>query len=82
MNTNIFKSPLRRFMKAKINGGAILFFVALAAMIIANSPLCDAYNALFSKEVILQFGDVNLFNIRGENMTIISLINDALMAIF
>ncbi len=69
-------------MKAKINGGAVLFFVALAAMIIANSPLRDAYNAIFSKEVILQFGDVNLFSIRGENMTILSLINDALMAIF
>ena len=82
MNTRIFKSPLRHFMKARINGGAVLFFVALAAMIIANSPLRDAYNAFFSKEVILQFGEVNLFNIGGENMTIMSLINDALMAIF
>lgn len=82
MNRNIFKSPIRHFMKAKVNGGAILLFVALAAMVIANSPLKDVYNAFFSQKVILQFGDINLFNIKGENMTIMSLINDALMAIF
>ncbi len=82
MNKNIFKSPIRHFIKTKINGGAILLFVALAAMIIANSPLRDMYNAFFAKEVVLRFGDINLFQIEGSNMTIMSLINDALMAIF
>lgn len=82
MNKDIFKSPLRHFMKAKINGGAVLLFVALAAMIIANSPLREAYDSFFAKEVILQFGDINLFHVHGSNMTFMSLINDALMAIF
>ena len=82
MNTSIFKSPIRHFIKAKINGGAVLIFVALAAMIIANSPLRDAYDSFFAKEVILQFGDINLFHVHGNNMTFMSLINDALMAIF
>lgn len=39
MNKDLFKSPIRRFIETKINGGAILLFVALIAMIIANSPL-------------------------------------------
>ena len=55
MDYNIFKSPLRHFIKAKINGGAVLLFVAAAAMIIANTPLREAYDAFFAKEVILQF---------------------------
>ncbi len=82
MDYNIFKSPLRHFIKAKINGGAVLLFVAAAAMIIANTPLREAYDAFFAKEVILQFGDINLFHVHGGNMTFMSLINDALMAIF
>lgn len=82
MNTDVFKSPIRHFMRTKINGGAILLFVALAAMIIANSPLREAYDNFFAKEVVFQFGDINLFHVHGTNMTFMSLINDALMAIF
>ena len=78
MDYNIFKSPLRHFIKAKINGGAVLLFVAAAAMIIANTPLRETYDAFFAKEVILQFGDINLFHVHGRNMTFMSLINDAL----
>lgn len=78
----IFKSPIRHFIKTKINGGAILLFVALAAMIIANTPWHEAYNSFFSQEVVLRFGDINIFHVQGSNMTFMSLINDALMAIF
>lgn len=78
----IFKSSLRHFIQTNINGGAVLLFVAFAAMIIANSPLRESYDKFFAQEVILQFGDINLFSIHGENMTFMSLINDALMAIF
>lgn len=82
MNKDVFKSPIRHFMKTKINGGAILLFVALIAMAIANSPFRESYDSFFAQEVILQFGDINLFSINGQNMTFMSLINDALMAIF
>lgn len=78
----IFKSPLRHFIRTKVNGGAILLFVALAAMLIANSPLREAYDTFFAQEVVLQVGNMNLFHVHGENMTFMSLINDALMAIF
>ena len=47
LSGKIFKSPIRHFMKTKINGGAILLFVALAAMIIANTPWSEAYNSFF-----------------------------------
>lgn len=82
MNIDAFKSPIRHFIQTKINGGAILLIVALAAMAIANSPFRESYNAFFAKEVVLQFGNIDLFNIHGSNMTFMSLINDALMAIF
>lgn len=82
MNNYPFKSSLWDFIKTKVNSGAILLVVALAAMIIANSPLRDGYNSFFAKEVILRFGDINLFHVHGSNMTFMSLINDALMAVF
>ena len=49
MVKEIFKFSIRRFIQTKINGGIVLLFVALAAMIIANSPLREYYNILFSK---------------------------------
>lgn len=82
MNKDLFKSPIRHFIKNKINGGAVLLIVALLAMIIANSPLREYYNTFFAKQVILQVGNFNLFQSHGENMNFLALINDALMAIF
>lgn len=82
MNKDIFKAPIRRFIKGQINGGAILLVVAVIAMIIANSPFREHYNAWFAQEVIFKFGDFSLFHSHGSNMNFLSLINDALMAIF
>lgn len=82
MNKDLFKSPIRRFIETKINGGAILLFVALIAMIIANSPFREHYNSLFAQEVVLQFGNFSLFHSHGNNMSFLALINDALMAVF
>ena len=45
MNKAVFKAPIRRFIKGQINGGAILLIVAVIAMIIANSPFREHYNA-------------------------------------
>lgn len=82
MESNGFKSALRHFIHNKINGGAILLFVAAAAMVIANSPLSDAYDKFFAQEVVVRIGSFNLFHIHGSNMTLMSLINDALMTVF
>ena len=82
MNKAVFKAPIRRFIKGQINGGAILLIVAVIAMIIANSPFREHYNAWFAKEVVLQFGEFSFFRSHGQNMSFLTLINDALMAIF
>ena len=83
MVKEIFKFSIRRFIQTKINGGIVLLFVALAAMIIANSPLREYYNILFSKNVTLTIGEFNLFDRHdGHPMTLLDFINDALMAIF
>ena len=49
MVKEIFKFSIRRLIQTKINGGIVLLFVALAAMLIANSPLQEYYNILLSK---------------------------------
>ena len=79
---SVFKSSIRHFIHTKINSGVILLFVALVAMIVANSPLKEAYDNFFSQELVLSVGGYNLFQVHGENMTIMSFINDALMVIF
>ncbi|MCC8174001.1 MAG: Na+/H+ antiporter NhaA [Odoribacter sp.] len=81
-NNSVFKYFIRRFIQTKINSGAILLFMALIAIVIANSPLSGAYNEFLSKEVIFRIGNFNLFEIHGHTMTILELINDALMTIF
>ncbi|KIO43278.1 MULTISPECIES: Na+/H+ antiporter NhaA [Sanguibacteroides] len=83
MFKDTLKFSTRRLIQAKINGGAILLFVALLAMIIANSPLKEYYNHFFSQEVSFNIGSFNLFQQHGGgSMTLLAFINDALMAIF
>ena len=83
MVKEIFKFSIRRLIQTKINGGIVLLFVALAAMLIANSPLQEYYNILLSKNITLTIGNFNLFDRHdGNPMTLLDFINDALMAIF
>lgn len=82
MDKQLLKSPIRRFMKTKVNSGIILLFVSVLAIIIANSPLKELYDDFFSKRLILEFGGLNLFSAHGEDMTFMAFINDALMALF
>ena len=65
-----------------INGGIMLMGVVLLAMLVANSPLSEAYTNFWNKEVYLQVGDFNLFSHNGHPMTLMAFINDVLMTIF
>lgn len=65
-----------------INGGILLMGIVLLAMLLANSPWGDAYAAFWNHEVHLQVGDFNLFSHNGHPMTLMTFINDALMAVF
>ena len=83
MVKEIFKFSIRRLIQTKINGGIILLFVAVVAMLIANSPLQEHYATLLSKNISLTIGSFNLFDRHdGNPMTLLDFINDALMAIF
>jgi NhaA family Na+:H+ antiporter len=65
-----------------IFGGVLLFVTAVAAAILANSPLAPYYHQLLATEVYLQVGDFNLFSHGGHAMTVLELINDGFMTIF
>ncbi|WP_321426639.1 Na+/H+ antiporter NhaA [uncultured Bacteroides sp.] len=77
-----FAYSFESFLKHYVNGGMLLMVVALLAMVVANSPLSEAYTSFWNYPVSLQIGDFNLFSHHGEPMTLMAFINDALMAIF
>ncbi|WP_321519512.1 Na+/H+ antiporter NhaA [uncultured Bacteroides sp.] len=70
------------FFKHYVSGGMVLMVVAVLAMIVANSPLNNAYQSVLNYPISLQIGSFNLFSHHGEPMTLLMFINDALMAIF
>ena len=53
-----------------INGGFLLIFTSILALIIANSPLSDIYQSLWNHTVRLQIGSFNLFNHGGHPLTL------------
>ena len=65
-----------------INGGILLIFTAVVAMLLANSPWADQYFQFFQQPIALQIGSFNLFSHGGHPLTLTGFINDALMAIF
>lgn len=65
-----------------INGGMLLMGVVLLAMFLANSPWGDIYASFWNYEVHLQIGKFNFFSHNGHHMTLMTFINDALMAVF
>lgn len=73
----------RQALSRHATGGNILIVATIAAFIVANMPwLRDLYSDFWLKEVRLQVGSFNLFSHHGEPMTLLSFINDALMAVF
>lgn len=66
----------KRLIRHEAAGGVVLMLAAALAMIIANSPLNDAYQGLFSKKFSV------LIDGHGISKPIILWVNDGLMAIF
>ncbi len=73
---------LLSFISKKMNSGVLLIIVAALAILVANSPLNEYYQALWHHEVGLKIGSFNLFSHHGHPMHFSEFINDALMAIF
>lgn len=73
----------KQAIRRHATGGNILILVTILAFIVANLPgVRDLYSAFWLKEVRLQVGNFNLFSHHGEPMTVLTFINDALMAVF
>lgn len=73
----------RKTIKNYANGGNVLIFATILALLIVNLPFTrDFYNSLWDHEMALQVGRFNLFSHHGHPMSIMAFINDALMAIF
>lgn len=70
-------NPLNRFISKSTTGGIVLFVAALIAIILANSPLKDAYHEFWEHKIGFGF-DNDLFL----NYSIHHWVNDGLMAIF
>ena len=69
-------SLFKRLIGHEAAGGVVLMLAAALAMIIANSPLNDAYQGLFSKKFSVLIDGI------GISKPIILWVNDGLMAIF
>lgn len=73
----------RRYLSfMNIFASVLLFVTAVAAAVLANSPLAPYYHQFLAMEVHLQIGDFNLFSHGGHAMTVLQLINDGFMTIF
>lgn len=73
----------RQALRRHATGGNILIFATVLALIVANIPgINQNYFNFWNQEVRLQIGSFNLFSHSGHPMTLLSFINDALMAVF
>lgn len=68
--------------KKYVNSGVMLAIATICALIMANSSMRETYNSFWSQTVSLSIGDFNLFSHNGVEMSVLSFINDFLMAFF
>jgi NhaA family Na+:H+ antiporter len=69
-------TPFEHFLHAQTTTGIVLMFMTVVALVLANSPLKEAYEHFFHLNVDLQVGSWKLSH------TVHHWINDGLMAIF
>lgn len=73
----------RQALRRHATGGNILIFATILAFVVANIPAINGYYFDFwTQEIRFQIGDFNVFSLSGHPMSLLSFINDALMAIF
>lgn len=69
-------APFREFSERQAAGGVLLMAAAAIALVWANSPFADAYDALWETTLTIGIGDIGL------SKALHLWINDGLMAIF
>ena len=67
---------VREFMQMESSGGILLLLAAILAMLVANSPLAEVYNAFLQLPVAVQVGTLSI------DKPLLLWVNDGLMAIF
>jgi len=75
----VTKSPptiFQRFFRTETVGGSVLLLFGIAALVLANSPLAEAYDRLC--QIRLTFGIPE----HSLSLTLHQWINDGLMAVF
>ncbi len=73
---NKIATPFEHFIHAQTTTGIILMSMTIVALVLANTPLYDAYMHFFHTSIALQIGDFTLSH------SLHHWINDALMAVF
>ena len=68
--------PLANFLGRQTTSGIVLFLSAIVALVLANSPLGEAYHHFWENDVSVGFGDHLI------SKTLHHWINDGLMAVF
>lgn len=76
-------NPIRDFLRLETAGGILLALAAIAALIVANTPLHDLYNYIFNEvDFRIGFSDLQTSFDMELKKPILLWINDGLMAIF
>ena len=73
--------PVRRFLHVEASGGVDLLLAAIAALVWANSPWSDSYYNFWHTDFELVIGSYHMGG-ESHHLTLETLVNDALMAIF
>jgi len=68
--------PLKRFLHVEAASGAVLLMATVVALLLANSPLRDAYAAIWETRLGFRLGD------GGVVLSLLHWINDGLMTVF
>jgi NhaA family Na+:H+ antiporter len=69
--------PIQSLMAAETSSAAVVLLATIAALVVANTPLVDAYHHFWEAEILLDAGGVHVLE-----LTFHELVNDALMALF
>ena len=73
---------MKNFSSMNIAASILLFLTAIAAAVIANSPVAPAYQEFLAYELHLSIGAFNLLSHGGHNLTMLEFVNDGLMTFF
>ncbi len=69
--------PLQNLMQIEVSSVALILAATVAALVMANTGLADAYRHFWESDVRLDLGDIELVN-----LTFHELVNDGLMTLF